>query len=749
MRPTTIRIENFGLMTGEFDLSDLTLITGPNKSGKSTLLKALEFGLTGTVYDPDNSRNFTFDELTQESIHNLSVMIRFDNGFWILRKQDRVPDNGKVKIKTVLDFEGISPGISQKPKVAEGELKLRLNPSGYGLHIGQIMEAKTTERRKILLSMLVGSKDERPLLEWIFEEACKVDGFEDHKDRGKLESLIQTHTSMLPAESMILDKLFRIHDTSAGELKKAKTELEGTTAMIKDLGFGSGEAVDTSKIPDLETELKKCETSIEEISRQVGIAETNQTRSSTLKDEIADIQMQETKIGSVRTEDEIKGEQDALIKVRDTKIEVIEQEYQKRIDSLRAKLKSDSESFDDEILTIEKTSATVQGRIDSTTKQINDLLVANREDNSKIVELEKHVSSESNENKCPTCTSIIDPEELIKIWSDQNTKRTQEIADLKIGIKSCEDGKTERDERISVLKERKTKFKTACENEVKIIETELEDDVNIKKLNGDTDELLKPFDAELSSIERLTELAKDRIAKEKELNQIPITNVDDLNTQLSGDKNNKTQLDEQLEKMKLAEAEAIKKSTLEVKQHDQMQIVKCLDAIKKVTGPKGIQGVLLKERVGPFTDKVNNILHRFAPSMDFIVQFQDDRGKESCQFGFNDSESGFTLFESSSGMQKALILFAVVIALMNTERFVSQKYILMDNVEKFMGENCATLFEAAKVALDEKLIDFVMLAGALRDSDLQLIRDKYSNFSSTTYPNYALLGIGILDTVKE
>lgn len=720
MRPVKIRIKNLGLTSGEFDLSDITLITGRNRSGKTTLLKALRLGITGTVYDPDQDRNLTFDELTPPGVNELGIFTWFDNGFWIDREFIKSTKGDVVKIETRLDFDGITQSAVGKSRLAEKELAQALRCSRFGLHLDLIIEAKTTERRKILLGMLVGSDDSRPLLEWIFEKSIEL-GQITETEQPALETYLKSVVSGINKELMILDRLHRINTKAGDDWKKAQSDLDNATTLIKDLGFEGAETVDTSQIPVVEETLSNTETDIEELSQHIGSVKADKGRSDTLHQEISLLETQEKELGELRSREDAENDQEGITAEMDEKVEAKQNEYQRILDEMKAVHESKFTDLDKYIIGLIEQSSKIQGTIDAKRAESARLDTSTKKIIDKIAALEEHVSTESDKSNCPLCTSVIDPEKLIKIWNDEINTAAATKKSLHVDIGILKNDRDAFDNKKSGLETEKTNLKTDHTQSITSIENDT--DKAVEKIKTKYQEQFKNLDAQLKSIDKSEALAQYRIGKESELNKIQLVEIEPIEENLELKKKDKERLQIQLDKLKLAEANAKKKATLETAQFGLMLKVKCLSGIKKASGEKGIQGILLEEKIIPFIDSVNKVLHRFAPDMEFTMKFQDDRGKESCQFGFI-SDGVDTLFESASGVEKALILFAIVIALMNKERFVNLKPIFMDEIANCDHKFVPILIDAAQIAIGDNLLDCAFLAGPLRDSDLESILEK-------------------------
>ena len=725
MYPVKIILRNFGLLNGEYPLSKVTLITGDNRTGKTTLLKALEVGLTGTVYDNEARRNSTFDELVAEGVNSYGVRTIFDNGFWIDRNFQRIEDSkGDVTVKQQLDFQGIPQGAIGKIRQAEQALAMVINPSTYGLHISAIVEAKTTERRKILLGMLVGATDDSQPLDALISSKAGEVGSLLPDDLPRLAVLSKEQTGKVSADVLILDRLYRINAAVDENLKTAKSNLNTTTETIRTLGFDKAETVDTSEIPDLDKQVKNLDTDIEQVSRSIGSAKTDNERSDTLKLEIMEIEDREKALGTILDRGMIEADKQMKASCKDQAIESIEIPFGEEFKQRERGYFQSLEAFDARIQEQRDIASQLTGRINAATDGFRPLATEIDSIKEKIAALEAHVEGDEALSNCPLCNSLIDVKELIAHFNGIIQKANSDTDALNKSIEKMREEKRTVLVKAAGIEDEKAAYRKSYNEELKKYSDEK--DAKIQTILADYNAALIPLAGQLKTIDDSVKLSNDRIKKESELSGIQITDVSELESQVESLKRKRTALDERLGNLKIAESDAKRKTTLESTQLNQMREVRCLDALKKATGPQGIPGDLLKDKITPFTDGVNEVLHRFAPDMGFDIKFQDDRGKESCQFGFTGRE-GWTLYESASGVEKRLILFAIVIHLMNQEKFVNQRIITLDEISVADQNMAAILIEAAKIAVDKGLIDAAYLAGALRNSDLEIIMERHQD----------------------
>lgn len=717
LKPIKLELTNFRGFTGTYDLTDITLITGPNRSGKTRILNALELALTGDVWNAKDDRNFTFDELTADGIHQMQVRVLFDDNFWISRRFTRKESKqGNITVKKELDFVGMNQDSTTKIRQAEQELAQRFTCSKYGLYLDKIVKAKVTERREILLNMLIGEQDERPLDVWIFEESVTI-GQIKAESHSELERLTHGYVAAQDDGMFLLDRLTRIHNLSDTNLAASKTELEATTTMIRELGFGDAEAVDTSQIPGLEAELAELMRRWGRLNHNLGSAETAKKRFDVLTGEIKALKDKLSHVPDVRAKSEVDEARTELNNRREKEHAKIVEDYDGFTDKAKTAHAEAIEEIDVRISAELDLSASSKGDEKGLSQTIQTVSLEADDLTEKIETLQEHNAATPRHN-CPLCDSEINPDEVIAILEGLFKEKDDLVKDARKDLQAAIEETAGHDEKIKKFRNNRTGAETAHRIELEGLEKTKRG--KIVAFGEEYQKSFKPLDAELEAINQRSQIENNRVQKEAELNGIEIGDIPTIQGQLMAASTNRDNKQDELDKLKIAESNAQRKVELEGQQFNQQQKVTCLDAIKKATGPKGIQGQLLREKIDPFIEQVNGILQKFAPDMVFNIQFENDRGKESCQFGFT-GRDGWVLFESASGVERALVLFAVVVALMQQERFVNCRVVLMDEIANLDQGMVPVMLQAAKTATSEGLIDTALFAGALRSEDIESI----------------------------
>jgi exonuclease SbcC len=184
---------------------------------------------------------------------------------------------------------------------------------------------------------------------------------------------------------------------------------------------------------------------------------------------------------------------------------------------------------------------------------------------------------------------------------------------------------------------------------------------------------------------------------------------DDLTLQKEG-------LERQLEEKKalLSEQEA-QRSIWIAYQQNQVEIKKAnanVDALKKLIGglgPKGLQGEVMKEMIRPFSKIVNDLLHSIDPEKELVFRFQDARGNEIFEMGWQKGER-FIPFEALSTGERVLFSAALMTGLI-IFREPRCRLLLVDNLESVDLHHRRQFLRALSAFVDQGHLDHFIAAG--------------------------------------
>lgn len=331
-------------VSGSYMIAPVTLFVGTNWTGKSSILRAIEYGLANEIHDPDkptepikaNSRIF---KLAQGTALEMGVHLTFDDdgkSRSLTRRLNVKEVAGKATITAIPSFIGQSPDSIGKTAETEAEISLWLRPDPAGIRILEFPNLTESGRRELLINLVAGTvpildmTDEQKA-EQVMEKATgngiEYDEFKAFIDLMKinpedattaelasiydsmyvenrlrqimntndgtlcrthpdlLNSLLREYISKAVGPGDMFDWLHVIDNNAREEKRGADKELKNVEGSIKKLAEESETEIDPLEIEKLEEILKQLSQSIPTFTEKRGAAIANQKRR-------ADIQIQ-------------------------------------------------------------------------------------------------------------------------------------------------------------------------------------------------------------------------------------------------------------------------------------------------------------------------------------------------------------------------------------------------------------------------------------------------------------------------
>jgi exonuclease SbcC len=175
-------------------------------------------------------------------------------------------------------------------------------------------------------------------------------------------------------------------------------------------------------------------------------------------------------------------------------------------------------------------------------------------------------------------------------------------------------------------------------------------------------------------------------------------------------------LERHLEELKRRLADQEERRSLWIAyQQNQVDVKKAdanVEALKQLIvalGPKGLQGEMIKERIGPLSKIVNDLLHAIDPEKELVFRFQDGRGNEIFEMGWKRGEQ-FIPFEALSTGERVLFSAALMTALI-LFREPRCRLLLVDHLESVDLHHRRRFIEALCTFVDEGHLDHFIAAG--------------------------------------
>ena len=393
----SIEVTGLKSLDGTYKFSPLTIIRGPNGSGKTAVLNAVELLARAELAEIGASSQKIF-KLANEDSDRIVLSGWFGDSFEIERSWISKPDkSGKPSIKESLLFTEISNEARKAVQKAKGEMEITFRPSMYGLNLKWFDGMSPNDRRTVLLDMIVASgaslRNDRPLADWLLE-IVKAQNDYKKMDADRVLEYIINITKEAGKFGTILDKVRTIRENLKEMLKKATEEMKAAENTIANLGFDKATIVDTARIETLKDQKRVLNEVIETLAGDIRSAEDNKKTFDKLTKEIDE------------TRNNLDLEYSDLPTLEENKetVRVLTIERDKRniiADNLVAHIKN----IRKEILDLEKL---LEAKFDS----INW---------AKGIEVD---------TECPTCASKVDPKKLINYRNDEATEIQKSIDEL-------------------------------------------------------------------------------------------------------------------------------------------------------------------------------------------------------------------------------------------------------------------------------------------------------------------------------
>ncbi len=393
----SIEVTGLKSLGGIYEFSPLTIIRGPNGSGKTAVLNAVELLARAELAEIGASSQKIF-KLANDDSDRIVLNGKFDDGFELERDWiSSLDKSGKPSIKESLLFTSITNDARKAVQKAKGEMEITFRPSMYGLNLKWFDGMSPNDRRKVLLDMIVASgasmRDDRPLSDWLLEV---VEGQDNYKkmDADRVLEYIKEVVEDAGKFGTVLDKVRTIRENLQELLKKATEEMKAAENTIANLGFDKATIVDTSRIETLKAQKKVLNEAIEKLAGDIKVGEKDKEKF---------------------------------------------EEVTARIEKIRLKNKNDSKDLptSDEnkeairVLTIDRDQRKVIA--DNLTAHIKNIKSESKELATKLeavfdsINWAKEIEADT---ECPTCASKVDPKKLIDYRNDEATDIQNSIAEL-------------------------------------------------------------------------------------------------------------------------------------------------------------------------------------------------------------------------------------------------------------------------------------------------------------------------------
>lgn len=620
------RIEtiNFGKESKEQALTGLDLFIGSNGSGKSTIKKAIEFGLKGSINGSRNENEEIFKYASKAST-TMGVKLFLDNSI----------------IERTLNNNGssITQGLTCSPLLEKGTIKQKneaiiKNTIGTPLvlNFSDFISMKDGEKRKFIYSLLGESDNwnKEKVRQWIEKKITIKDTkllsdlMKEYKDDYSIEEGIAALLSYIESKKKLLNAEVKKLSEGAKHLSDLKSKLTETTRNLQ--LYKEEETL-------LREQLIKVEKSLSANKQNIEMLEKINK----------DILIIQNKISSL--EENIKSKNKDLIEEQLKEIKSINMEYHinKTISSLNS-LKEKKNRLE-----ISQEKIVFKGEKNKLEMLSMKELISKISEQNGICVLDKRVKCEKN------FTSFINNlNEEVKnlIINDKNFREQyievrEKIKEINREIDGLEKKKDDQNNTALKIKDEEHKLKLELKN-ISVAQEQSE----IYK-----EHLEMLFESkEKFAIKNDTEL----LNKQKEALNIKIN---ELKVKTEDAQKSKTSLI------------MLEKTLLERdKTEEELMLFKKIDLL---VGPKGIQGEIVKSGLEPIREEIQIALEKLNLKEKFFFECKK-KGKEVFNFGLMIEENK-RYFETLSTGEQLLISVAMMSVIINKINSPT-KFLIIDDI---------------------------------------------------------------------
>lgn len=644
-----IEITNFKKTTGTFEFNEngLTAIVGNNRSGKTTILEAIEFALTGSV-GVSNKNVDVFNGFCEKGEKQMKVKLGLVDGE-IIRSITQETSKDGFKYTGDVMYKGVLG--NEKGKAADALIGLmKLSPLVFGFK--DFLSMTGTNRKKLVLKHCnVGDIDKVHFENYIIEKLKEL-GIDEESFTVIYRPII---TAALKNNDDILDGAIKYLETEFKALND-KAKLENYSGQ-KFAELKADNQSNLSKKTLLEDEVKKftdiINMTIDQLARYHASMQSKQSDNERAEKLLAEIKM--AKFEEFHTE----ATADKLLDLQ-----------QKRDDYM-----ADAEVHKVEMEKLDLDFNNLVKLHNDTVSKINKL-----EDISMSLSLDKYGQSEKihefkTERLCPVtgdvCSGAV---EAIENALNLNLDKIQTA--IEDNAQAIADAK----KRLEILVDEQVKSSQQLIEASEAFRSKYggNPDTHIYNLN----KMIAEHERQLRDKETFEQRKAQRIESlTSEMDRLNAKVYDGLDIDAEATKALAESARESRNNA-IAELDQIKEKLMlynnQVKAHEEYQIASAkLSAVKtlqKIVGPHGYQGDFIFKALDQTTDTIKSIISKLLPGSIFFFNMDGNQ----FDFGINGVS-----FESLSGYEQIAVSMAIVIGL-TTSKY---RLIVIDEINNIHKNN--------------------------------------------------------------
>ncbi|TMV49391.1 hypothetical protein FE783_12825 [Paenibacillus mesophilus] len=687
----SISFTNVKGQTGTQEFGKKTLIIGPNGSGKTTRVQTLGIAIEG--YAPGNGKTAqdTFKLATGDA---MVVGLKTD-AFQFTRtftKNESRDKTGKVKVE-INQSLAVSPGRGEKKDTdKKARILSEIGSFPVALDFNEFLSLSDAKRRDFFYSLSPITTDgwsKAKIEEWLRESMLLEEVRENNPEQYQAtQDIIEEALQEYPDGFGVSEGLQAMLDWATAQRTiwdSKKKDAQGAVRQIADMKNEMDETdrnISDSKneLDSLQQQLIRVEKLISGSTAKKEIVGKRVQRIGELRGNIAQLKAQPVVTDTAGLEKERADLEQQVLEELD--VQVLMAPLKDKISaarSQRAVLDEKHQGLRHQVVSISSTVKTLAESLDTVGELggrciIHHMISCNKD----FTGLDEFVSKKKTEADKAIATL---QEELKQVQT--------EIATLDEQVKSAE---LERENILSKAQEVSKK------------------NSEIRKRVGDIDK--EVADRRTAAQRRENELK----LLEDELNRLvnePADKIEDVQMLQIQSAGVQAQIDEL--KQKIQEKEKAKQTILLMQQSmlDNRKAEYKAIAFKSLLeqlGPKGIQGELVKEIIGPLKSDIQQNLQFMGIMNEPFFQTESDTGKEVFQFGWINDRGHQVNFDVLSRGQQALYFAAMMMTIIDRAQ-PKLKLLVIDNINDCDSKNFQLLLDG--ISRLEDRVDNIVLSGAI------------------------------------
>lgn len=689
----SVSMVNFKGETEDYDLTGCDLITGPNGSGKTRLIQAIEFCLRGSI-SAVNTNEELFSKFSSGPKMSATVFTSIGTIERGIKEESKIVEGvNEYKYTGFMQIDTSDNDTITGVKACEQWIKDKISIPSVSYNFKEFEDMNTTQRRDFIKG-IVNFSDMAPdqFIEALKSRVCFTDADPEyskladkaiteieksvHGQSG--ESLINSAMALAELNFKTLNKQRKADAGGAAKLTQLKNERDGNIRSVSKLEASTAEA--QAQLTEQNVKLSQARQIIKQKTDDIAAIERLIARKQELSTTDYDLIIEAHKANRHETEAQIQG-----------------------VPALWDNTKAIA-GIQDHITLLENGLENLYGNIAKATESTNGT-------RRRISESEEMLLNLQGEFKCPLtkmiCTADMEGitqritesmdsdyaklDELSKTVGNLSTviaTQKQDIEQAKTEIKTIQESeRLYREHRDQIASNNRivTESVHAIDQQIAIA---------VAAKSG-ADSKIHEIDSQISAL-----MCKQY--GEFEDPEITESFIESLTEQLQVETKELVALKEKqnLLQNQMRAVQDSQKSELEFK---------VWSDIKAAIGLKGIQGDMIKTGLSPVVEEMNTILLHLGRPEEFYFEFENKHGAEQFNFGWVRDGERINFDSLSKGEQLTTAAGLVVIFLEKMR--ANLKLVMIDEINQLYGKRRDDFFEGFSI-LSARL-DNVIVAGAI------------------------------------